>query len=128
MEKTKWRMGEKELNYIREAIESRLDGRMNQRLEEKFAKKFRVKYAIGMNSGTSTLHCALAAMNVGKGDEVIVPPITYASTAFSVLYLGGIPVFADVDPDTFTISPDAIEAKIAYLQNCGIMLYQTLQD
>lgn len=112
MEEEKWRMGKKELEYIKEAIENRLDGRMNRRLEENFAKKFGVKYAIGVNSGTSTLHCALAAMGVEKGDEVIVPPITYASTAFSAMYLGGVPVFADIDPDTFNIDPEKIEEKI----------------
>lgn len=110
--KKPWRMNKKELKYIRQAIESRLDGSMNQRLEEKFAGKFGVKYAIGVNSGTSTLHCALAAMNVKKDDEVIVPPLTYASTAFSALYLGGVPVFVDIDPDTFNIDQNKIEEKI----------------
>lgn len=110
--KPNWRMGKKEIEYIKEAIENQLDGRMNARLEEKFAKRFGVKYAIGVNSGTSTLHCALAAMGVGKGDEVIVPPLTYASTAFSAMYLGGVPVFADIDPDTFNIDPKKIEEKI----------------
>lgn len=112
MEKKPWRMGKKELEYIRQAIESKLDGSMNLRLEEKFAEKFGVKYAIGVNSGTSTLHCALAAMDVGKSDEVIVPPLTYASTAFSAIYLGGVPVFADIDPETFNIDPNKIEEKI----------------
>jgi perosamine synthetase len=111
MEKT-WRMGEKEIAYLKEAIDGHLTGKMNIQLEERFAEKFGVKYAIGCNSGTSTLHCCLAAMGVGYGDEVIVPPLTYASTAFSVMYLGAIPVFADVDSETFNIDPNEIEDKI----------------
>jgi perosamine synthetase len=51
-------------------------------------------------------------MGIGQGDEVIVPPLTFASTAFSVLYLGGVPVFADIDPDTFNISHEDIARKI----------------
>lgn len=112
MKRKPWRMGKKEIEYIKEAIETGLDGTFNQRFEEKFAEKFGVKYAIGVNSGTSTLHCGLAAMGIKKGDEVIVPPLTYASTAFSVLYLGGVPVFADIDPETFNIDPNEIEKKI----------------
>ena len=112
MEKTTWRMGTKEIEYIKEAIDSGLKGIMNERLEEKFAEKFKVKYAIGVNSGTSTLHCCLAAMGVRSGDEVIVPPLTYASTAFSAMYLGAVPVFADIDPDTFNIDPNEIKKKI----------------
>ena len=107
-----WRVGQNEVDYIKEAIDSGLTGTMNQRLEEEFAKKFGVKYAIGVNSGTSALHCCLAAMHIGKGDEVIVPPLTFASTAFSALYLGAVPVFADIDLDTFNIYPDKIQEKI----------------
>ena len=65
-----------------------------------------------MVNGTATLHTALAALGVGAGDEVIVPPLTMSSTAISVLQAGGIPVFADVDPDTFTLSPAAVEACV----------------
>lgn len=107
-----WRVGQREVDYIKEAIDSGLTGIMNQRLEEEFARKFGVKYAVGVNSGTSALHCCLAAMNIGPGDEVIVPPLTFASTAFSVLYLGAVPVFADIDPDTFNIDPKEIIEKI----------------
>ena len=107
-----WRVGQREVDYIKEAIDSGLTGIMNQRLEEEFARKFGVKYAIGVNSGTSALHCCLAAMNIGPGEEVIVPPLTFASTAFSVLYLGAVPVFADIDPDTFNIDPKKIIEKI----------------
>lgn len=112
MSKKLWRVGQRKVDYIKEAIDSGLTGIMNQRLEEEFAKKFGVKYAIGVNSGTSALHCCLAAMQIGKGDEVIVPPLTFASTTFSVLYLGAVPVFADIDPDAFNIDPNKIRKKI----------------
>lgn len=107
-----WRIGEKEINYIKKAIDSGLTGKMNQELEQKFANKFNMKYAIGVNSGTSALHCSLAAMGINANDEVIVPPLTFASTAFSALYLSGVPVFADIDPNTFNINPQEIEKKI----------------
>ena len=112
MSKKLWRVGQRELDCIEVAIDSGLTGIMNQRLEEEFAEKFGVKYAIGVNSGTSALHCCLAAMGIGPGDEVIVPPLTFASTAFSVLYLGAVPVFADIDSDTFNIDPNKIQEKI----------------
>jgi len=103
----------KELEYIKEALDRGLTGTMNQRLESEFAKKFGVKYAIGVNSGTSALHCCVAAAEIRPGDEVIVPPLTFASTAFSVIYCGGIPVFADVDPQTFTLDPNEVKKKIS---------------
>jgi perosamine synthetase len=109
---TKSRFGRKELGYIKEALDSGLKGTMNQRLESEFARKFDIGYAVGVNSGTSALHCCLAAAGVRPGDEVIVPPLTFASTAFSVMYLGGIPVFADVDPKTFTIDPKDVQRKV----------------
>jgi perosamine synthetase len=68
--------------------------------------------AVAVNSGTAALHCAMAALNVGPGDEVIVPAITFAATANCVAYRGGTPVFADVDPDTLLIDPASVEARL----------------
>jgi perosamine synthetase len=107
-----WRVGQIEIDYIKKAIDLGLTGVMNQNFEEEFAKKFNMNYSIGVNSGTSALHCSLAAMGVGPGDEVIVPPLTFASTAFSVLYLSAVPIFADIDPDTFNIDPEKIRENI----------------
>ena len=81
-------------------------------LEKRFAEKMGAKYAIAMVNGTVTLHCALEAAGVGVGDEVICPPLTMSSTNICILHAGATPVFADIDPDTFNISPAAIEAKI----------------
>lgn len=105
-------IGNEELKYIEEAINSGLTGKFNHRLEERFAKKFGVDFAIGVNSGTSALHTALFACGVGKEDEVIVPPLTFAAPAFAVLALGAVPVFADIDPETFNIEPKDIKKKI----------------
>jgi len=107
-----WRVGKEEIKYIEEAIDSGLSGIMNTRFEEAFAKKFGVNFAIGVNSGTSALHSALFAVGVNPGDEVIVPPITFAAPAFAVLQQGAVPVFADVDPETFNIDPEDIKKKI----------------
>ncbi|RKY90461.1 DegT/DnrJ/EryC1/StrS family aminotransferase, partial [candidate division KSB1 bacterium] len=112
MSRKLWRVGREELQYIEEVINSGLSGAMNSRFEEAFAAKFGVKYAIGVNSGTSALHCALSAVGVEEGDEVIVPPLTFAAPALAVLHQRAIPVFADVDPETFTIDPEDIKKKI----------------
>lgn len=107
-----WRFGNKEIEYVKEAIQTGMHGEMNKRFEKAFADKFRVKYAVAVNSGTSALHCCLAAMGIKKGDEVIVPPLTMAATAFAPILVGATPVFADVDRETFTIDPHKIKEKI----------------
>jgi len=111
-----WRFDEKELNYIKEVLDSGFasgtSGNMNTRLEKAFAKKFNAKFAITANSGTTTLHAALWALGVRYGDEVIVTPLTVISCMNSILYCNAIPVFADVDPETFNIDPESIRKCI----------------
>ena len=82
------------------------------RLEKEFAAKFGAKYAINHGNGTATMHSALIAGGVGVGDEVIVPTHTMASTALVALYVNAVPIFADVDPETWTISVEDIRRKI----------------
>lgn len=110
------RISEKERAYVMEALRSQFRtsaaGMMTKRLEEKFAELFGVKYAIPHVNGTATMHSALAAAGVGPGDEVVVPPLTMASTAFAVLHANAVPVFADIDPDTFTIDPVDIRRRV----------------
>ncbi len=105
-----------ENKYVIEAIENEfrtsLNSAFNTKLESKFAEKFGVNYAIGHVNGTQTLHTALHSLAIGQNDEVIVPPLTMSSTAIAVLQNGSIPVFADVDLETFNISPDAIRKVI----------------
>jgi perosamine synthetase len=106
----------KELRYVAELFQSGYPGTPNKDfvglLEETFARKFGSQYAISHVNGTATLHSALVAGGVGPGDEVIVPPLTMASTALAVLYTQARPVFADIDPETFTIDPRSIAEKI----------------
>lgn len=80
--------------------------------EDKFAKALGVEHAIGVNSGTSALHLAAQALGLGPGDEVILPPFTFAATAWAVSYVGATPVFVDIEKHTFNIDPSLIEAKI----------------
>lgn len=70
------------------------------------------RYGIAVCNGTAALHAVMFALGVGPGDEVIVPPMTFAATANCVLYQGGTPVFADVDPETLLIDPAAVEAAV----------------
>lgn len=71
-----------------------------------------VRYAVAVSNGTAALHCACIAAGIQPGDEVITTPLTFAASANCVLYCGGTPVFADVDPNTYNISPESIEEKI----------------
>ncbi len=70
------------------------------------------KYAVAVANGTAALHAACFAAGIGPGDEVITTPLTFAASANCVLYCGGTPVFADVDPRTYNIAPEEIERKI----------------
>jgi len=80
--------------------------------EEAFAQYVGAKHAVTVSSGTAALHAAMYAIGIGPGDEVIVPPITFAATANCVVYQGGTPVFSDVEPDTLLLDPNQIETKI----------------
>lgn len=81
-------------------------------LEERWAAYIGTKYALVANSGTATLHMAIAAAGIGPGDEVITSAFTYWSTAAAVLHNNAIPVFVDIDPLTYTIDPALIEERI----------------
>ena len=83
-----------------------------QRFEEAFASKVGTKYAIAVNSGTSGLHAALFAAGVGAGDEVIQPATTVVMDAYVTIHLGAIPVFVDIEPDSWNIDVKKIEEKI----------------
>jgi perosamine synthetase len=83
-----------------------------EEFENAVADYVEAKYAVAVSSGTATLHCAMYAISIGPGDEVIVPPMTFAATANCVVYQGGIPVFVDVEEGTLLIDPGKIEEKI----------------
>lgn len=106
----------RELDYIKKVLESEnwsaTSGSWNQTLEKAFAKKFGVKYAVAMNSGTSTLHAALEAASVSAGDEVISPALSVIMDSTATIHANAVPVYADIDPETFNIDPKEVVKKI----------------
>lgn len=76
--------------------------------EQAFARFCRARYSVGVGTGTDALIAALRAVNVGEGDEVIIPAFTFVSTAFAVLSVCARPILVDVDPVTLTLDPDAL--------------------
>ncbi|MFW6137055.1 MAG: DegT/DnrJ/EryC1/StrS family aminotransferase, partial [Candidatus Aminicenantaceae bacterium] len=87
-------------------------GAKSLQLEEAFAAETGAEHAVSLSSGTSALFLSLIAEGVESGDEVITTPLTFASTANVIHHLGARPVFADIDPETFNIDPDAVEAAV----------------
>lgn len=81
-------------------------------LEEKFAAYCGTKYALAVNSGTAAIHSALYAAGVGPGDEVITTPFSFTATVNPIIMVGAKPVLVDIDPVTFNIDPEKVEAKI----------------
>lgn len=83
-----------------------------KQFEDHFATYCNVKHAIGLDSGTAALHLAIMALGIGAGDEVITTAHTFIATAEPISLLGARPVFADIDPRTYNMDPDKLEAAI----------------
>lgn len=88
-------------------------GRCVRALEAEFKRYFDVSYAVAVNSATSGLHCALSATGIGPGDEVIVSPYTMSASATTILMTGAVPIFADVDLDTYCLCPESVEKNLS---------------
>src|SRR5437870_12268148 len=105
----------KEIAYVTEAVTNAWyenHAIFHDRFERAFAAYIGARHAVSLPSCTSGLHLALAAMGVGPGDEVIVPDVTWIATSAPISYVGATPVFADVDPHSWCITAEAIEAVI----------------
>lgn len=83
-----------------------------EEFEQAFADFVGAKHAVAVSSGTAALHAAMYAANIGAGDEVIVPPMTFVATVNAVVFQGGTPVFSDVEEDTLLLNPRIVEEKI----------------
>jgi dTDP-4-amino-4,6-dideoxygalactose transaminase len=108
--------GDEEINNLTDVIKSGnwgcLTGNRTSEFEKTFAEYQGAKYGIAINSGTTALKIALMAADVDAGTEVIVPAYTFIATASAVVEMGGIPIFVDIEADTYNIDPNAIEAAI----------------
>ena len=87
-------------------------GPKHKEFESKFAKKIGTKYACSVSSGTAGLHLAMIVANIQPGDEVITSPFSFVASANCILYVGANPVFVDIDPVTYNMAPENIEAAI----------------
>jgi perosamine synthetase len=108
-------IGEAEKKAVMEVLDSGMlvQGSRAAKLEEKFASVCGTKFAIATSSGTTALHVALLAHEIGPGDEVITTPFTFMASVNAILYVGAKPVFVDIEEDTFNINPQMIEAAIS---------------
>ncbi|HET9888643.1 MAG TPA: DegT/DnrJ/EryC1/StrS family aminotransferase [bacterium] len=106
-------LGDEEIRALTEAIRSGVltstKGTFVKSFEEKFAREIGVKHAQACSSGTSAIHCAIAAVDPEPGDEIITTPITDMGALTPIVYQGAIPVFADVDPRTWNVTAQTIE-------------------
>jgi dTDP-4-amino-4,6-dideoxygalactose transaminase len=107
--------GEKEIQAVEKVLKSGHWGTLGpevKKFEERFSAYQHTKHGLCITSGTTTLEVALRALDIGYGDEVIVPPYTFYATASSVIMVSATPVFADIEYDTYNIDADRIEEAI----------------
>ena len=98
--------------FVASAGEEFWGGKQVRALEADFKAHFAVRHAIAVNSATSGLHCATMAMGLGPGDEVIVTPYTMSASATAIVMTGAVPVFADIEDETFGLDPASVRANI----------------
>lgn len=106
---------EREVRYVADAAQNAWYANHNAyhaRFEKAFADYLGVRHTMALPSCTSAIHLALLALGVGPGDEVVVPDVTWIASAAPVSYVGATPVFADIDPVTWCMSPDSLRECI----------------
>ncbi len=113
---------EDDLIAVREVLTSDwlTTGPKVEAFEKDVAKTAGVSFGGAVSSGTAALHSAMYAIDIRPGDEVILPPMTFAATANAVVYQGGVPVFVDVEPDTLLIDPGKVEERITS-KTCAVI-------
>src|SRR5262245_47473880 len=107
-------VGQAEAQAAAEAVASGwlAQGKRTERFEALVAEYVGARHAVAVNSCTTALHLALVAAGVGPGDEVICPSYSFIATANSIVYAGATPVFVDIDPRTYNLVPEQVEAAI----------------
>ena len=102
---------------------ARLGGKYVQNLEKAIGSLVKSKYAVAVNSGTSALQASLYALNIKKGDEVIIPSFTFVATANAVISTGAKPIFVDILKDNYTVDPDDLQKKITKKTRAIILVH-----
>jgi len=119
-------VGDPEIEAVTHTLESKWIsmGEATQKLERQFAQAHDADYGVAVSSCTAALHLAMLSLDIGPGDEVICPSLTFVATANAVLYVGATPVFADIQsPGNLTISPEDIERKITERTRAIIVMH-----
>lgn len=108
-------ISQKEIDYVNDAVKNGWNNNWNSylmKLENAFKEKFNAKHALLTSSCTGAMHMAIRSLGIGKGDEVIVPELTWVASASVVNYVGATPVFVDVNRSTWTIDPESFKNAI----------------
>lgn len=124
---------QKEIDYAAEAVRTAWYENANvpvSRFEQAMAGRHKRRFATALPSCTSGLHLAIAALRIGRGDEVIVPELTWIASAAPIAYVGATPVFADVDRDSWCLDPASFEASVTPRTKAAIVvdLYGNMPD
>ena len=109
-------LGGNELAYVSDCITTNWissQGEYVQRFQDMFSAYLGDVHSLCTSSGTTALHLALEALDIGPGDEVIVPDLTFGASANAVIHCGATPVFCDIDPETWTMEPGSVESVIS---------------
>ncbi|MGC9781681.1 MAG: DegT/DnrJ/EryC1/StrS family aminotransferase [Candidatus Heimdallarchaeota archaeon] len=107
-------IGQEEKDGVKEVLDSKYlaEGPVAREFEKKFSEYTGAKHVIVTSNGTTALHLAIRALDIQPGDEVITTPFTFIASSNSILFDGAIPIFADIDPETYNLNPAKVEEKI----------------
>ena len=126
---TGMRFGQEELTELKEALEQNSlfywYGNKVKTLTQRFREMYQMPYCVAASSGTAAIHVALGACGVTVGDEVITSPITDMGTIIGILFQNAVPVFADVDPNSYNMDPKSIEERITSRTKAILVVHLT---